>query len=77
MQPTDPVFGWYRPATQSVQLDTAPAEILPASQLVHAVADAAEYLPKGHAVITERPAVPQNDPAVHAVHELCPADASN
>ncbi len=45
MQDDQPVFSWYLPAAQSVQLETAPAEIFPASQLVQADADAAEYSP--------------------------------
>ena len=45
MQDDWPVFSWYLPAAQSMQLETAPAEIFPASQLVQADADAAEYSP--------------------------------
>ena len=45
MQDDWPVLVWYLPASQSVQLETAPAEIFPASQLVQAEADAAEYSP--------------------------------
>ena len=75
--PDEPVFVWYVPATQSVHDDTDPNESLPVPQLVQADAEAAEYLPSGQAAVTAvSPVEAQNDPASHAVHELCPVDAT-
>ena len=72
----EPVFAWYVPAAQSVQLDTDPLEIFPASQLVQAEAEAAEYLPSGQAAVTAAsPPVAQYDPAVQPPQEPWPAEA--
>ena len=51
----------------------------PADQLAGAdgFADSGEYVPVAQSpVTTERPAVAQNDPAGHDVHELTPVDAA-
>ncbi len=46
-------------------------EYLPATQLVHMMAPAAEYLPPGHEPVTaESPTVAQKLPAGHSEHDV-------
>jgi len=62
MHTVDPVEDW---------------KVLP-PQLVHTVAEAAEYMPIAQAPVTAvRPVVAQYDPAVHAMHALNPVAAEN
>ena len=58
------------PASQGVQLAVPPLETLPLAQSVHALAEAALYLPAAQLSHTPLPAYV---PAVHAVHPPEPA----
>ena len=72
-----PTLAWNWPAAQFTQtVELAVAAIVPAEQLEHAVAPAAEYLPEvhaTHAVDADAPTEPDTVPATQLKHAVAPA----
>jgi len=73
------VVAQYDPAVHaSHPVDPVEISNVPARQLEHTVADAAEYFPVLQIPVTAvRPVVAQYDPAVHASHPVDPVEISN